>query len=163
MERKRGERYSKEFRRQAVDRMNVCDNISRLCRELGIARHLLYGWRDRLEQTTDPPTGRSREVILRKQGLALNDFSSISLVSRVGCMSKGWSAFASFVTARCISWRVVSQRSHVCPSEVTSLCQTIGRDFMFRLFRDAQYQFLVVIQSPFSFVIFLIPFNQRDD
>ena len=71
MERKRGERYSKEFRRQAVERMNVCDNISRLCRELGIARHLLYGWRDRLEQTTDPPIGRSREVILRRQILAL--------------------------------------------------------------------------------------------
>src|SRR5579862_2952094 len=51
--------------------MNVCDNISRLCRELGIARHLLYGWRDRLEQTTDPPTGRSRELILRRQILAL--------------------------------------------------------------------------------------------
>jgi transposase-like protein len=71
VERKRGERYSKEFRRQGVERMNACDNISRLCRELGIARHLLYGWRDRLEQTTDPPIGRSREVILRRQILAL--------------------------------------------------------------------------------------------
>jgi transposase-like protein len=71
VERKRGERYSKEFWRQAVGRMNACDNISRLCRDIGVARHLLYGWRDRLEQTTDPPIGRTRELILRRQILAL--------------------------------------------------------------------------------------------
>lgn len=71
MERKRRERYSNEFRRQAVERMNACDNISKLSRELGVARHLMYGWRHRLEQTTDPPSGRSREVILRRQILAL--------------------------------------------------------------------------------------------
>ena len=34
MDHKRRERYSKEFRRQAVERMNACDNISRLSREL---------------------------------------------------------------------------------------------------------------------------------
>lgn len=51
MERKKGEQYSKEFRQQAVERMNACENIARLSRELGVARHLLYHWRDRLEQT----------------------------------------------------------------------------------------------------------------
>ena len=47
MERKKRERYSTEFKQQAVERMNVCDNITRLSRELGVARHLLYYWRDR--------------------------------------------------------------------------------------------------------------------
>jgi len=28
-------RYSKEFKQQAVERMNACDNIARLSRELG--------------------------------------------------------------------------------------------------------------------------------
>jgi len=45
---KRRERYSKEFRQQAVERMNACDNIARLSREIGVARHLLYHWRDRI-------------------------------------------------------------------------------------------------------------------
>ena len=70
MDHKKRERYSKEFRQQAVERMNACDNIARLSRELGVARHLLYHWRDRLEQA-QAPAGRSRELILRKQILAL--------------------------------------------------------------------------------------------
>jgi len=67
---KKRERYSKEFRQQAVERMNAGDNISRLSRELGVARHLLYHWRERLEHEP-APVGRSRELILRKQILAL--------------------------------------------------------------------------------------------
>src|SRR6516162_9594112 len=67
---RRRERYSKEFRQQAVERMNACDNIARLSRELGVARHLLYHWRERLEHE-HAPVGRSRELILRKQILAL--------------------------------------------------------------------------------------------
>jgi len=67
---KKRERYSKEFRLQAVERMNVCDNISRLSRELGVARHLLYHWRER-SKLTEAPVGRSREFILRKQILDL--------------------------------------------------------------------------------------------
>ena len=50
--------------------MNACDNISRLSRELGVARHLLYNWRDRSEHT-DLVSGRSRELVLRKQILSL--------------------------------------------------------------------------------------------
>ncbi len=45
MERKRGERYSQKFRGQTVERMNACENILRLSRELGIHRRLLYKWR----------------------------------------------------------------------------------------------------------------------
>ncbi len=66
MERKKRERYSTEFKQQAVERMNVCDNITRLSRELGVARHLLYYWRDRWLHA-HPQPGLYREVCLRKQ------------------------------------------------------------------------------------------------
>jgi transposase-like protein len=70
VERKKGQRYSGEFRRQAVERMNACDNIVALTRELGVGRRLLYVWRDRFDET-DPPPQRTRELILRKQILKL--------------------------------------------------------------------------------------------
>lgn len=66
MERKKGQRYSNEFRREAVERMRACHNIIQLARELGISRRVLYNWRDRLDETNPPPT-RTRELILRKQ------------------------------------------------------------------------------------------------
>ena len=66
MDRKRGQRYSNEFRSEAVERMRGGDNIVRLARELGICRRVLYNWRDRLDET-NPPSARSRELILRKQ------------------------------------------------------------------------------------------------
>jgi transposase-like protein len=70
VEPKKGQRYSKEFRRQAVERMNSCGNIVGLARELGICRRALYNWRDRLDET-NPPPARSREQILRKQIIKL--------------------------------------------------------------------------------------------
>ncbi len=70
MERRKGQRYSSEFRRQAVERMRGCDNIVRLARELGVCRRVLYNWRDRLDESNVPPT-RTRELILRKQILKL--------------------------------------------------------------------------------------------
>ena len=70
MERRKGQRYGSELRRQAVERMNACGNIVGLARELGVSRRVLYQWRDRLEQTDSSP-GRSRELILRKQILKL--------------------------------------------------------------------------------------------
>jgi transposase-like protein len=66
VERKKGQRYSNEFRREALEQMKSCENILGLSRELGIPRRLLYNWRDRFEET-DPPHTRSRELILRKQ------------------------------------------------------------------------------------------------
>jgi len=48
VERKRGERYNEKFRCQTVERMNACENILKLSRELGIHRRLLYKWRDQL-------------------------------------------------------------------------------------------------------------------
>jgi hypothetical protein len=49
VKRKWKERYGERFRRRAVGRMNACDNIIRLSRELGLNRSLLYKWRYRLE------------------------------------------------------------------------------------------------------------------
>ena len=70
VERRKGQRYSSDLRRQAVERMNACGNIVGLARELGVSRRVLYQWRDRMEQTDSSP-GRSRELILRKQILKL--------------------------------------------------------------------------------------------
>lgn len=70
MDRKKFARYSKEFREQAVERMNACDNITQLAKELGVVRHQLYRWRERWEHG-HPPAARSHELILRKQILAL--------------------------------------------------------------------------------------------
>jgi transposase-like protein len=51
VERGRGQRYSNEFRKQAVERMNACDNIVRLAKALGVHRRLLYVWRDRFDES----------------------------------------------------------------------------------------------------------------
>jgi transposase-like protein len=70
VERRRGQRYSNEFRKQAVEPMNACDNIVRFAKEMGVHRRLLYVWRDRFDES-NPPPGRSLEIILRKQILSL--------------------------------------------------------------------------------------------
>jgi len=70
VEQQKGQRYSKEFRQQAVERMNACSNIVQLARDLGVCRRVLYNWRDRFDET-DHPQQRSRELILRKQILKL--------------------------------------------------------------------------------------------
>jgi transposase-like protein len=66
MERKKGQRYSREFRHQAVERMKACNNITGLSRELSIHRRLLYNWRERSGEGNPNPV-RSRELILCKQ------------------------------------------------------------------------------------------------
>jgi transposase-like protein len=70
VERRKGQRFSNEFQRQAVDRMSACNNIVGLARELGVCRRVLYNWHYRLDEITPPPA-RSRELILRKQILKL--------------------------------------------------------------------------------------------
>ena len=72
MERKWKERYKQKFRRRAVARMNACDNIVRLARELGLNRSLLYKWRHRLEPPDTQVEGaastqNSRESRLRRE------------------------------------------------------------------------------------------------
>jgi len=72
VERKWKERYSQKFRRRAVERMNACENIVRLSRELGVIRSLLYKWRCRLEPPNtqverDLSTENCRESTLRRE------------------------------------------------------------------------------------------------
>ena len=72
MERKWHERYPQKFRCRAVERMNACDNIVRLARELHICRTLLYKWRHRLDPVDGPAPSdvairNSRESTLRRE------------------------------------------------------------------------------------------------
>ena len=46
MERKR---YSRKFQRMAVERMETCDDVGALARELGVRPRCLYKWRKKLE------------------------------------------------------------------------------------------------------------------
>src|SRR5262249_15323477 len=56
-------------RQMAVDRLNQCDNIMDLAKELGVSRRLLYTWREKLEplEHGDEPPATSREATLRKE------------------------------------------------------------------------------------------------
>ena len=70
MEGRKGQRYSNEFRRGAVEQVHGCDNRVRLARELGHIGRGLYNSRDRWAES-NPPAARTRERILRKQILGL--------------------------------------------------------------------------------------------
>ncbi len=70
MAKKRVGRYPKEFRRLAVERLNRCENIVALSKELGICRTLLYKWHAQLEPgdiQQDPPAENPRESTLRQE------------------------------------------------------------------------------------------------
>jgi transposase-like protein len=43
-------KYSREFREDALKRLESATSVSGLCRELGISRQLLYLWRDTAEK-----------------------------------------------------------------------------------------------------------------
>jgi transposase-like protein len=52
----------------AVDRLNQCENIVALAKELGISRRLLYTWREQLKpRESNGPPASSREATLRKE------------------------------------------------------------------------------------------------
>jgi len=53
----------------AVDRLNQCENIVTLAKELGISRRLLYTWREKLEplERGEGPPANAREATLRKE------------------------------------------------------------------------------------------------
>jgi transposase-like protein len=42
------QKFSPEFRREAVARMKECDNVAALARELGVGRKWLYKWKQDL-------------------------------------------------------------------------------------------------------------------
>jgi len=65
------QRYSKEFRQAAVERLRGCENIVGLAKELGVSRRQLYRWRDELDPEEavvgKPPLKNSRASTLRKE------------------------------------------------------------------------------------------------
>lgn len=69
MAKKRVGKFPKAFRQRAVDRLNHCENIVELAKELGISRRLLYGWREKLEalDCSGAPPANARETTLRKE------------------------------------------------------------------------------------------------
>jgi len=68
-ERSKYRKFSEGYRRYAVGRLKDCANVSKLCRELGISRQILYGWRDRFEREQDAQSEASQatERQLRKE------------------------------------------------------------------------------------------------
>ena len=57
--------FTAAYRELAVRRLRESNNVSELCRELGISRQLLYQWRDRLEQREhqlDPDKAAERQL-----------------------------------------------------------------------------------------------------
>ncbi len=69
MAKKRVGKFPQVFRQLAVDRLNQCENIVALAKELGISRRLLYTWREQLAplDNGEGPPGTSREATLRKE------------------------------------------------------------------------------------------------
>jgi transposase-like protein len=65
VKRKWKERYKQKFRRRAVARMNACESIRRLSRELGVSRGLLYTWGYRLE----PPDAQVEGTVSTQNSL----------------------------------------------------------------------------------------------
>jgi transposase-like protein len=71
---KRLRRYTKKFRRMAVQRLQTSDNIVALSQELGVHRRLLYHWRDggeALDGEEESPPGNSEELALREENRQL--------------------------------------------------------------------------------------------
>jgi transposase-like protein len=66
---KRVGKFPKAFRQMAVERLNQCDNIGELAKELGIHRRLLYAWREKLEplDRSGELPANTREATLRKE------------------------------------------------------------------------------------------------
>ena len=47
--RRKWDRWPAEFRQRALERMKSCQNVKVLAKELGVARQLLYLWRQQAE------------------------------------------------------------------------------------------------------------------
>ncbi|HYL94082.1 MAG TPA: transposase [Alphaproteobacteria bacterium] len=69
MAKKRVGKFPKVFRQMAVNRLNQCENIVALAKELGVSRRLLYTWREKLEPTAsgEGPPANAREATLRNE------------------------------------------------------------------------------------------------
>jgi transposase-like protein len=65
-------KYSPEFRRDVLEKMKTCPNISALARELGVRRKWLYAWKKRAlggqqEQTPAEAPNPAATAALRKR------------------------------------------------------------------------------------------------
>ena len=67
---KKERRFSREFKLSALSRMAAGENVSALCRELGIKRKCIYQWRDRFRQG-GPMALRSRGRPTKAEVLAM--------------------------------------------------------------------------------------------
>lgn len=77
-------KYSPEFRRDAVEKMKTCANVTQLARELGIRRKWLYQWKDDASGCRPaPPAGadskaerkvKDLEALVARQSLELDFF-----------------------------------------------------------------------------------------
>ena len=77
-------KYSPEFRREALEKMKTCANVTQLARELGIRRKWLYQWKE--DASSDPPAARAEgdtrgerkvkelEALVARQSLELDFF-----------------------------------------------------------------------------------------
>lgn len=65
-------KFTPEYRREVVEKMKQCDNISALSRELGIKRKVLYEWKEKAERAGKPKTrpAPTPEVEKLKSGIA---------------------------------------------------------------------------------------------
>jgi len=67
---RQGWRYPESFRRTAVERFKVCENIEWLAKELGVPRQTLYRWHEESERNKEegePVPQKSRESRLRRE------------------------------------------------------------------------------------------------
>jgi transposase-like protein len=56
------QRYTQEFKEQAVDRLKGCTNIEALARELKVSRGILYQWKDKRDGRA-PASKRAGPVV----------------------------------------------------------------------------------------------------
>lgn len=68
-------KYTEEFRRRAVERMEESNNIRGLARELGINHRLLYEWRERMAELSDQRVTGKRKI--RQQENQLNELKRL--------------------------------------------------------------------------------------
>jgi hypothetical protein len=68
MGKRKWERRGKQFKKQAVERMQTCPNVSELSRELGVARRALYNWKAEQAAAAE---ARSPEQNLRRENAQL--------------------------------------------------------------------------------------------
>ena len=90
MAKKRVGKFPKAFRQMAVDRLNHCENIVELAKELGISRRLFYGWREKLEPrdrrgkppANAPESGQPTQAGVGREGLGDGFFQRCLATSR---------------------------------------------------------------------------------